>query len=217
MATGADWPGVTDAAALKPAVVEASHRLADAAKVADWAAVFTLLETSPWLGPNAWRITGDSWFTPLHQAAWHGAPVEVVERLVSLGAWRSLRESTGARAVDIATARGHDHLLEPLASTDATPAVLRRYAAWDRHLEALVTERTSSLPAVAHRPVATEVLDVEGLESLWFAYPGMYGGFSCRVHRGRLHVESWCRVVGGSGQAHVITEGGCVLVEEGFV
>ena len=45
----------------------------------------------------------------------------------------------------------------------------------------------------------------------------MYGGFSMSIHRGRLIVKSWSRVVGGSGQAHVITESGCVLVEEGFV
>ena len=29
--------------------------------------------------------------------------------------------------------------------------------------------------------------------------------------------ESWCRVVGGSGQAHMITHEGAVLVDEGFV
>lgn len=37
------------------------------------------------------------------------------------------------------------------------------------------------------------------------------------IQRNRLIVESWSRVVGGSGQAHVITESGSVLVEEGFV
>ena len=58
---------------------------------------------------------------------------------------------------------------------------------------------------------------MEQLETLWVPYPGMYGGFSLSLHRGRLFVESWSRVAGGSGQAHVITESGCVLVEEGFV
>lgn len=49
------------------------------------------------------------------------------------------------------------------------------------------------------------------------AYPGMYGGLSTSIQRNRLVVKRWSRVVGGSGQAHVITESGCVLVEEGFV
>jgi hypothetical protein len=35
--------------------------------------------------------------------------------------------------------------------------------------------------------------------------------------RRTLAVESWSRVVGGSGQRHHITGDGVVLVEEGFV
>ncbi|NYJ67293.1 hypothetical protein HNR16_002081 [Pseudoclavibacter chungangensis] len=67
------------------------------------------------------------------------------------------------------------------------------------------------------RPVPTEIIALEQLDRLWFGYPGMYGGFSMSVHRRRLVVERWSRVVGDSGRAHVITEGGCVLVEEGSV
>lgn len=55
----------------------------------------------------------------------------------------------------------------------------------------------------------------------WYAVPGMYGGFSYQLteNNGKplLISESWCRVVGGSGQRHEITIGGCILVEEGFV
>jgi hypothetical protein len=54
-------------------------------------------------------------------------------------------------------------------------------------------------------------------QRVWFAVPGMYGGFSIALLRGYLYVESWIRVVGGSGQAHVVTHEGAVLVEEGFV
>jgi hypothetical protein len=32
-----------------------------------------------------------------------------------------------------------------------------------------------------------------------------------------LEVKSWCRVVGGSGQAHLVTTAGSILVDEGFV
>lgn len=212
-----EWPGVEDPTALKPEVVHHSHRLADAAKAGDWASVFRLLDSSYWLGPNHWRIGGTSWFTPLHQSAWHGAPADVAERLVALGAWRSLRDSAGRRPVDVARARGHEHLLPVLESREVSDRLRQRYDAWDRRLDELVAERTASLDPVRYRPVPTEVVEIEGLESLWFAYPGMYGGFSISVYRARLFVESWCRVVGGSGQAHVITEGGCVLVDEGFV
>ena len=46
--------------------------------------------------------------------------------------------------------------------------------------------------------------------------PVNHGGFSIQLLRGYLYVESWIRVVGGSGQAHVITHEGVVLVQEGF-
>ena len=55
----------------------------------------------------------------------------------------------------------------------------------------------------------------------WFPVPGMYGGFAywfsseeCGV---TLITESWCRVVGGSGQRHEITSKGSKLADEGFV
>ena len=55
----------------------------------------------------------------------------------------------------------------------------------------------------------------------WFQVSGMYGGFSYQLGRkgeaSRLTVESWSRVVGGSGQRHEITARGAVLVDEGFV
>jgi len=55
----------------------------------------------------------------------------------------------------------------------------------------------------------------------WYPVPGMYGGFKywliekngCPI----LITESWCRVVGGSGQRHEVSVDGYVLMEEGFV
>ncbi|MBV8488357.1 MAG: hypothetical protein JO161_08760 [Planctomycetaceae bacterium] len=55
----------------------------------------------------------------------------------------------------------------------------------------------------------------------WFPVPGMYGGFSYWLEgegeQAKLVTESWCRVVGGSGQRHEITAEGSKLVDEGFV
>ena len=55
----------------------------------------------------------------------------------------------------------------------------------------------------------------------WFPVPGMYGGFAYSLsiagEEPTLTVESWCRVVEGSGQRHVITPDRTELVEEGFV
>ncbi|REJ04524.1 hypothetical protein DY023_13845 [Microbacterium bovistercoris] len=212
----AEWPGILDPEVLNPTHLDDGERLADAAKAGDWAAVLGLLDAGrPTV--NQWRIGGQSWFTPLHQAAFLGAPVDVVEELVRRGAWRSLPTADGDRPIDLAERNGHHHLREALATHTPSDQERRRFAAWDRHLAALIAERTERLDPVGFRAVPTEVIALETFETLWFGYPGMYGGFGMSIHRGRLFVESWSRVVGGSGQAHVITESGCVLVEEGFV
>lgn len=128
-----------------------------------------------------------------------------------------MRDSNGDRPVDIAQERGHAHLIDALATPDLSPPERKKYGAWDQHLEDLVAERTTDLDPVHYRPISTEVIARELLDPLWFAYPGMYGGFAVSIYKSRLFVESWCRVVGGSGQAHVITENGRVLIDEGFV
>jgi hypothetical protein len=81
---------------------------------------------------------------------------------------------------------------------------------------------------------AAELIDEQGLElpdlspllstdesEAWFPIPGMYGGFRYWLEgegeTAKLITESWCRVVGGSGQRHEITAQGSRLVEEGFV
>jgi len=55
----------------------------------------------------------------------------------------------------------------------------------------------------------------------WFGVPGMHGGFAYwfddRSAQPTLVVESWCRVVDGSGQRHEVTVAGARLVDDGFV
>ena len=52
---------------------------------------------------------------------------------------------------------------------------------------------------------------------VWFPVPGRYGGSNLARGGGALIVESWNRVVEGSGQRHRITADGTVLLEAGFV
>lgn len=69
-------------------------------------------------------------------------------------------------------------------------------------------------------PELTQLLSSDELKA-WFPIPGMYGGFSYwfegEGELAKLVTESWCRVVGGSGQRHEITAQGSKLVDEGFV
>ena len=90
------WNGALDPSLLADDVVSAGHRLADAAKVGNWKTVFEMLDDpSEQVDVNSWRPGGSAWFTVLHQAAWHGAPTEVVGRLIRRGALRSQTDSRG--------------------------------------------------------------------------------------------------------------------------
>jgi hypothetical protein len=220
---------VLDAALLKDEVVVRNHRLADAAKAGRWAEVFEVLDLQ-WVSVNQWRLGGTSWFTPLHQAAWHGASASVVTGLLERGALRSLPARDGHTPYDVAVLRGQDHLLQLLDSRASLSPELppERAADLDRGLASVIDGRLRLPEGIAesygkpledclrYPPVA--VLPECPDQRLWFAVPGMYGGFSIALMKSNyLYVESWMRVVGGSGQAHVVTHEGVTLVDEGFV
>ena len=220
------WPGVLEPGLLKGEVVARNHRLADAAKAARWSEVFELLELE-WVSVNQWRLGGSSWFTPLHQAAWHGASESVVTGLLERGALRALRARAGQTPYDVAAARGHTHLLELLTAV-RTRLTLERAAALDTGLASVIDGRLRLPGGIADsygtplddclRYPPAAVLPECPDHRLWFAVPGMYGGFSIGLMKDSyLYVESWIRVVVDSGQAHVITHEGVTLVDEGFV
>ena len=212
------WHGNLERSSYTKESLAALDALSNAAKGGKWDNVIAALKVEPsFLTPNRWRVGGRSWYTPLHQAAWHNAPGHAVDALLAGGAWRTLRTAQGETARDIASRRGYHDLaerLEPEPSTRVDPRVLARL---DAHLESLVNSRIRPQLDVQLRYPATSVLTEIGDLELWFPVPGMYGGFSIRLMRSYLFVRSWCRVVGGSGQAHVVTAEGSTLVEEGFV
>lgn len=88
----------------------------------------------------------------------------------------------------------------------------------ERRLRALVLERSRALGADEPVPLPTLGWDRASEEdAIWFPVPGMYGGFKVWNDDDGLIVESWSRIVGGSGQRHRLTETGTELVDEGFV
>nr|WP_245233846.1 ankyrin repeat domain-containing protein [Mycobacterium sp. PS03-16] len=205
-------------------VVTAGHQLADAAKAGDWPAVFALLDDpSRSADINWWRPGGKAWFTVLHQAAWHGASANVVAELLERGALRSITDARGRTPYDVLVERhgggtGVARLLAPPVSLP--PRVIR---AIDRNLAELIDSRIRGKMfdgrdphELLRYPSAGILHEVPG-RKLWFPVPEMYGGFHIVLRDGGLDVQSWCRVVGGSGQAHRITADGVVVTEEGFV
>jgi hypothetical protein len=219
------WPGFLEPSLLAADVVEKSNRLADAAKAGRWPDVLAVLGELK-VSPCQWRFGGESWFTPLHQAAWQGAPRDVVEELLRRGALRSLAAHDGRTAYDVAQQRGHQQLLDLLAPP-TSPLSPDRIASLDLGLAEVIDGRLAGAGGIAasygkplreclRYPPVGVLHEPEG-QRVWFPVPEMYGGFSVRLLQGYLFTESWIRVAGGSGQAHVITHEGSVLVDEGFV
>ena len=215
------WDGITRMETLNEWAATARTALADSARAYNWPRVFELLSEQKEF-VNTCRPGGKSLFALLHQAADAGAPPEVVHRLIEMGAWRTLQSSRGERPVDVAERKGHSQLregLEPVLNRQVPIGVLLRIQS---HFHEVIRSRAERL-VVEHAlrlPELEPLLELERPE-MWFAVPGMYGGFRYRLEsagvEARLVSESWCRVVDGSGQRHEITSEGSRLVEEGFV
>ena len=215
------WDGITRKETLSAEATALRDALADAARQYRWSDVFRILADHPhWV--NASRPGGPSWYAPLHQAADAGAPIEVVQRLLRVCAWRTLQNACGERPVDIAERKQRRHLLQILTPEPrhrVPPGVLRKI---QDHFHDVIRGRAADLvrEEALRLPELEPLLELE-TPATWFAVPGMYGGFSYRLDLSRpeatLVSESWCRVVGGSGQRHEITCRGSALVEEGFV
>jgi hypothetical protein len=215
------WDGVTRAATLKPQAAAARHRLADAAKAYDWDTVLALLAQNSQL-INSTRPDGSSLYTLLHQAAHGDAPAGVVAELLGLGAWRTLRSAQGERPLDIAVRQGHRHLCELLEPVFQHAVPLEALQQIQQHFHALIRSQAEQFV----REHALRLPELEPLcemvePKLWFAVPGMYGGFHFWLDQvagdAVLVAESWCRVVAGSGQRHLISPHGSLLLAEGFV
>ena len=215
------WDGIQLLQTLNEDAAKGRSELANAARVHNWSRVFELLGEHPeWI--NACRPGGTSLFAPLHQAAYGGAPFDVIQRLLELGAWRTLQNARGERPVDVAERRGNNQLLdalEPVHKHRVPIGVLLKIQSHFHdvikgRVDRLITEHALRLPELE------PLLEVES-SPVWFPVPGMYGGFSYRFEsfgvEASLVAESWCRVEGGSGQRHEITSEGSRLLEEGFV
>ena len=216
------WQGVLDTSVMADDMVSAGHRLADAAKDGNWPAVMKVLDSEwSWLVINQWRPGGTAWFTALHQAAWHDAPTEVVAELLDRGSLRSLRDSKGRTAFDVAVEHDGAPALRELLRPRRSPLTPAQIRALDARLAELIDARIHRRvfdgdlrKALRYPPV--EILHELPGQRVWFPLPAKYG-FYIELQRGGLEVKSWCGLVEGSGQTHLVTPEGSVLVDQGFV
>jgi hypothetical protein len=216
------WQGVLDTSVMADDLVSAGHRLADAAKAGDWSAVMNALDREwSWLVINQWRPGGTAWFTPLHQAAWHGAPTRVVAELLDRGSLRSLRDSKGRTPFDVAVEHDHTPALLELLRPPRSPLTPTQIRALDARLAELIDGRIQGrlydkeLRTVLRYPPVEILHELPG-QRVWFPMPAKFG-FHIELQRGALEVKSWCGLVEGSGQAHLVTAEGSVMIDQGFV
>lgn len=215
------WYGAFDRAAYSDDVVDLGDDLADNARDGVWCRVSSLVMDHPEL-VNRWRFGGRSFLAPLHRAASQGAGSAVVRWLIDHGAWTTLPDVFGSTPADLARLCGDEVVAE--AIDQRTPTLPGGTSPEDAavltaRLHQLVLARTAVIPPDVRgrlRALPVPVL-LEAGGSMWYPVPGMYGGFSVRWDDGRLDVTSWSRVVGGSGQRHLVTPAGTELVESGFV
>ena len=202
-------------------VGEAHKKAADLGSTYQWPELLEFLKTRETLVNSCRLPVGKSscvdLCTPLHYAAKGGAPKDVFEELVKLGASKTLKNSSRETAYDVGKKNGLSE--EILKVIDVPQDLLEKETEIEKMESGLhkvilgraktaITESGQQLPQVAF---------LYEFGDLWYPVSGMYGGFHISTHDKGIQSVSFCRVVGGSGQRHVIDrQGKAKLVEEGF-
>jgi len=212
------WDGVLRRDDYKPGFVRARDQLADAARVARWDRVLELLcVPSAGLAANHWRVGASRGSRRCTRP-----PGTAHRRTRSASSSRWAPRARSPRPTDA-----------PRGSSPQPPGTMTRPAARARAAQSrrcrgprrprptpgsAVEQRIRPHLTCELRPFPTALLtEYEPGTRAGFPIPGMYGGSSITLVQDGLDVESWSRVVGGSGQAHHITTDATALIDEGFV
>lgn len=206
------WDCVAHETVLRKGIVEKRSEWTEAAYHFDWEKLFglALQDSCPTTLINTTRLqrtenitSGNgrplSGFTALHQAAWQGAPVEVVQGLLDLGAystfthtlpykyhlttvlgWVRTTDGRNNLPVDVARLRGHSHLYDILEPPNYLPKWTQKdLKSIERHFYRVIEERTDWITDEAGMRLPNlEVLrEIKG--RMYMAVPGMYGVSTC--------------------------------------
>jgi hypothetical protein len=216
-----EWPGILKSELLWPHDVAHRNELSNAVNSYNWNQALKILSRRPTL-VNETQLDEKSLYSPLHQAAHGNAPVEIVQKMIEMGAWRMLKNADGERPIDIAR-RKKSHqiieLLQPVYNIKVPDGTLN---AIQNYFHEIILNRAGDLieTGKVRLPELGILLEIEQ-PHMWFPVPGMYGGFDywldVKGQDVKLISESWSRIVEGSGQRHEISNDGWKLVEESFV
>ncbi|KAK3089285.1 hypothetical protein FSP39_002358 [Pinctada imbricata] len=158
--------------------------------------------------------------TPLHHAVIGKAPKEVFEELLKLHASRTYKNKEGLTAYDIGKSNGLD---EDILKMIEIPEEIRKQEIEIKNMEEglhkLILDRVEHLiqETGIQLPQLSYLFE---FGSFLYHVPLMYGSFSVKKAKKDkgIMVESWSRIVGGSGQRHRINKKGKIkLKAEGFM
>ncbi|WP_170133587.1 ankyrin repeat domain-containing protein [Undibacterium pigrum] len=210
------WDGVTQSSTLRHGWDNNRKRWAAAVQTANWKQVITLLNRGA--NPNDWQLSGATKNTPLHWAAEAAAPIEVVQAMLDLGAWRTIKNAAGERPVDIARRYGHAHLFDLLEPVILHPYPIRDMEIIQEHFWHFL-QRMSSMKIHQLRCPELSILMELQEPQMSFRIPGMYGGENYKLDtessHARLVIESYSSMAssGGSAPRREITVDGCRQIE----
>jgi hypothetical protein len=214
--SGSFWEGNTRTESFSEDELPWRDRLAKAAKYANWGIVLDIVSRFPKF-VNACRPGGIRFYAPLHQVAFNGAPIEVAEQLIKLGAWRTLRNAKGNRPVDVAKWKNRTELLsilEPALLRQVPPKVLE---AIRNHFHSLIRTRVGALVEEhdLRLPQLEPLLEVEP-PRMFFWVPDFAGcfGYELVVSGNKARLVSVSSGRGADTQYHVISSAGVKPFDE---
>jgi hypothetical protein len=217
-----EWHGMVKSDSFSETARKTRKEFEQVIKSNSWDDIFSVLEQNRDL-INATFLDDPLWYSPLHYFIEENAPIELLEKTIGLGAWRTLKTRNDEKAIDIAHRNGRDELEGLLTPIYCHNIELESLSKIQKHFHEVIIRRINRLPnwKPLRLPELEVLLELED-PNMWLAVPGMYGGFNYwlaynRDKTIRLISENWSRIVGGSGQRHEITPEGSELVEEGFV
>lgn len=207
------WDGTTKGERLFEKHLLRLNLLADAADRGDWLQMLTLLDDS-WYSPNDRRPGDAARDTLLHRAARGGAPITIVEQLIAMGAWRTIRNAKGQRPVDLALQSQHLHLFGILEPEIRHPVPADTLAALQARFHEQIMDIADDLIEEGELLMPElEILTELDPPCMTFPISGMYGGFRYWLDTTgetiTLEAESRSRICTGSKTRYSITTNGC--------
>lgn len=217
------WNGIFDAEVFSQDYLKRRNLLADSAKGYAWHSVIDLIEASnkhpTESDANVCRPSGATFYTPLHQAARAGAPIGVVEKLLQLGAWKTLRTVDGYTAYDIAVQYKYEHLygiLQPEYDFEFSLAELKKIeenlhnSIKQGPARDIIADKKLRLPSI-------EPMCEKGNKSMYFKVYGAYGGYKLWIDNSESKLTLYAffssRVFDEGGYLYKITEDECRLLK----